>query len=82
MVNYKLPKILLLIFLCFINVYAQNSCDDTYDSCIKKCDSLDNPSDTCYGSCDEQYSKCLESEHSIEPEQIKETEELPSEEEK
>lgn len=70
MINSKLSKIVFILsLLVFTNIYAQNICDTNYDLCVQKCDSSENPSDTCYGSCDSIYSKCLETQQYTEPEQ-------------
>lgn len=73
MINSKLSAILFIIpFVFLTNIAAQNVCDTTYDSCVQKCDNMENPSDTCYSSCDEAYSKCLEAQQYTEPEQYSE----------
>lgn len=62
----KISKILQILFLAItLFILPQNamaSCDETYNTCVQKCDEGENSSETCYASCDDTYAKCLAKE--------------------
>jgi len=36
-------------------------CDQSYETCLKKCDEAENASEMCYETCDKTYESCLQS---------------------
>jgi len=60
----KLLSALLLSTLLFNPLAAEEplsagQCDDNYDTCIDKCDEIQNASEECYDTCSDTYDACL-----------------------
>lgn len=36
-----------------------SKCEEAYNSCVAKCDTAEDGSETCYSTCDAAYEKCL-----------------------
>ncbi|MCW8838116.1 MAG: hypothetical protein OQK11_05405 [Thiovulaceae bacterium] len=72
----KLLKVFLLAVMLLVSPLSSNegeksSCDAAYDICTDKCDSVENPSESCFSACDDTYDKCLVSEQGSKPEEEK-----------
>jgi hypothetical protein len=55
------------IFFFYIAVFilptsAALACDKAYDTCVEKCNQIENAPETCYNTCDVQYAQCLDKE--------------------
>ena len=57
-----IPLIAAMLFsmpLCADDVDPAAKCEETYNSCVTKCDTASDGSETCYSDCDAAYEKCL-----------------------
>lgn len=54
-----------------------DACDQTNDSCIQRCDGMENVDASCFDGCEKQYLQCLD--HASD---IPESDESPAEEER
>lgn len=52
-------SVLLSAPLAAEEIDAAAKCDQTYESCIEKCDNAADGSSQCYEKCQEAYDKCL-----------------------
>lgn len=57
-------KTLIAALLFSVPLYADDvdpaaKCEETYNSCVTKCDTAEDGSETCYSDCDAAYEKCL-----------------------
>ncbi len=60
----KVLNALIAALLFSVPLYAEDldpasKCEETYNSCVTKCDTAEDGSETCYSDCDAAYEKCL-----------------------
>jgi len=63
MKSLKFFKVALVATLAAISLQAEEigvECDMKHETCMEKCDSMENPTTECYSTCDEAYNSCLD----------------------
>jgi len=60
----KMFRLLILSILFLTSLSAEDldpaaQCEETYNTCLAKCDAAEDGSETCYSDCDAAYEKCL-----------------------
>ncbi len=54
-----MATLLFSVSLCADDIDPASKCEESYNSCVAKCDTAEDGSETCYSDCDAAYEKCL-----------------------